>query len=179
MHTHECMYVDAFPWGHVGRVNAWAAHVWKIRGQPCVRVLRCLLPFVWDRVRYWPGTWPHGKELKRQFTHVIYILIDSYKPGGKKQCSKDPDAALYTLYLKWINLIHMSAPQLLSSDTPEKGARPHYRWLWANMWLLGIELKTSGRTAGALYCWAISPAELYTLLTQYIQSEGWELFQPA
>ena len=109
MHTHECMYVDAFPWGHVGRVNAWAAHVWKIRGQPCVRV--------------------HGKELKRQFTHVIYILIDSYKPGGKKQCSKDPDAALYTLYLKLINLIHMSAPQLLSSDTPEKGTRPHYRWL--------------------------------------------------
>ena len=25
---------------------------------------------------------------------------------------------------------------------PEEGARPLYRWLWANMWLLGIELRT-------------------------------------
>jgi hypothetical protein len=31
----------------------------------------------------------------------------------------------------------------LSSDTLEKGIRPHYRWLWATMWLLGIELRTS------------------------------------
>ncbi|GAB1293000.1 Transmembrane and coiled-coil domain-containing protein 3 [Apodemus speciosus] len=30
-------------------------------------------------------------------------------------------------------------------DTPEEGIRPHYRWLRATMWLLGIELRTSGR----------------------------------
>jgi hypothetical protein len=29
---------------------------------------------------------------------------------------------------------------------------------WATMWLLGIELRTSGRAAGALNHWAISPA---------------------
>jgi hypothetical protein len=34
----------------------------------------------------------------------------------------------------------------------------HYRWLWATMWLLGIELRTSGRATSALNCWAISPA---------------------
>jgi hypothetical protein len=26
--------------------------------------------------------------------------------------------------------------------TPEEGSRSHYRWLWATMWLLGIELRT-------------------------------------
>jgi hypothetical protein len=33
----------------------------------------------------------------------------------------------------------------LPSDTPEKGSGFHYRWLWATMWLLEIELRTSGR----------------------------------
>jgi hypothetical protein len=48
---------------------------------------------------------------------------------------------------------------LLSSDTPEEGIRSHYRWLWATMWLLGVELRTSGRAVGALNRWAISPAQ--------------------
>jgi hypothetical protein len=34
---------------------------------------------------------------------------------------------------------------LLSSDTPEEGIRSYYRWLWTTMWLLGTELRTSGR----------------------------------
>jgi hypothetical protein len=42
----------------------------------------------------------------------------------------------------------------LSSDTPEEGIRPHYRWLWATMWLLGFELRTSGRAVSALNHWA-------------------------
>jgi hypothetical protein len=37
-----------------------------------------------------------------------------------------------------------------SSDTPEEGIRSHYRWLWATMWVLGIELRTSGRAVSAL-----------------------------
>ena len=41
---------------------------------------------------------------------------------------------------------------------PEDGTRPHYRWLWATMWLLGIELRTFGRAGNALNHWAISPA---------------------
>jgi hypothetical protein len=36
----------------------------------------------------------------------------------------------------------------LSSNTPEKGIRPHYKWF--TMWLLGIELRTSGRAVSAL-----------------------------
>ena len=41
----------------------------------------------------------------------------------------------------------------------EEGIRSHYRWMWATMWLLGIELRTSGRTVGALNLWAISSAQ--------------------
>jgi hypothetical protein len=44
---------------------------------------------------------------------------------------------------------------LLFSDTPEESIRSHYRWLWATMWLLGNELKSSGR---ALNRRAVSPA---------------------
>jgi len=49
--------------------------------------------------------------------------------------------------------------QLLSSDTPEEGIRSRYGWLWATMWLLGIELRTFGGAVSALNCWAISPAD--------------------
>jgi len=47
----------------------------------------------------------------------------------------------------------------LSSDTTEEGSRSHYRWLGATMWLLGFELRTSGRAVGALNHGAISPAQ--------------------
>jgi hypothetical protein len=41
-----------------------------------------------------------------------------------------------------------------------RNTRSHYRWLWATMWLLGIELRTSGRAAGALNRWATSPVPM-------------------
>ena len=34
--------------------------------------------------------------------------------------------------------------------TGKEGIRSHYRWLWATMWLLGIELRTFERAASAL-----------------------------
>jgi hypothetical protein len=40
----------------------------------------------------------------------------------------------------------------------EEGTRSHYRWLWTTLWLLGFELRTSGRAASALKLWAITPA---------------------
>ena len=39
-----------------------------------------------------------------------------------------------------------------------KGIKSHYRWLWAIMWVLGIELRISGRAASALNCWVITLA---------------------
>jgi hypothetical protein len=41
---------------------------------------------------------------------------------------------------------------------------PYYRWLWATMWLLGIELRTSGRAVSALNHWDISPAPVQFIL---------------
>ena len=35
-----------------------------------------------------------------------------------------------------------------------RGHQSHYGWLWATMWLLRIELKTSERAVSALNCWA-------------------------
>jgi hypothetical protein len=67
-------------------------------------------------------------------------------------------------YDKWLIIfnflnyfIYMST-LLLSSDTLEEGIGSHYRWLWATMWLLGIEVRTSGRAVSVLNHWAISPA---------------------
>jgi hypothetical protein len=42
-------------------------------------------------------------------------------------------------FLRFIYLSYVSALSH-SSDTPEDGIRSHYWWLWAAMWLLGIEL---------------------------------------
>ena len=62
-----------------------------------------------------------------------------------------------------IYFMHMNVLSLCSV-TPEEGIRSHYRWLWATMWLLGIELRTSGRAVSALNHWAISPAQSSSVL---------------
>ena len=48
---------------------------------------------------------------------------------------------------RFVFFMYMNA---LSSYSLEDGTRSHYRWLCATMWLLGIELGTSGRVASAL-----------------------------
>jgi hypothetical protein len=48
---------------------------------------------------------------------------------------------------------------------PEEGIGSHYRWLWATMWLLGIELRTSGRAVSAHNLWAISLAPIKDFCT--------------
>jgi hypothetical protein len=58
---------------------------------------------------------------------------------------------------------------LLSSDTPEEGIESHYRWLWATMWLLGIELRTFVRAASALNYWAISAALISLYKLEYCE----------
>lgn len=44
----------------------------------------------------------------------------------------------------------------MSTCMTEEGIRFHYIWLWATTWLLGIELRISGRTTSAFNHWAIS-----------------------
>ena len=62
-----------------------------------------------------------------------------------------------TCFLKKDLFMYFMYMNVLSSDTPEEGIRSHYRWLSA-MWVLGTELRTSGRADTIFNHWATSPA---------------------
>jgi hypothetical protein len=59
------------------------------------------------------------------------------------------------IFLRFIYLFYVSI-LLLSSDTPEEDTGFLYRWLWATMWWIGIELQTSVRAVSASYHWTVS-----------------------
>ena len=63
-----------------------------------------------------------------------------------------------------IYLLYIHYSVCLYACRPEECTRPHYRWLWATMWLPGIELRTFGRAGNALNGWAISPALSFSFL---------------
>ena len=100
---------------------------------------------------------------------ALAVLGLTCGPGWPRTHRDPPASASGVLELKAYNnsffkkriiyLLFVSTLSL-SSDTPEEGVRPHYRWLWATMWLLGFELRTSGRAVSALNHWAISPARV-------------------
>jgi hypothetical protein len=69
-----------------------------------------------------------------------------------------------SILLKNIYLFIFLFIWVLFRHTLEECIGSHYRWLWTTMWLLGIELRTSGRAVSALNCWAISPAPQQTFL---------------
>jgi hypothetical protein len=51
---------------------------------------------------------------------------------------------------------------------PEEGIGSHYRWLWATMWLLWIELRISGWAVSALNHWAIFSAPAFFIFKFYL-----------
>ena len=90
------------------------------------------------------------------FWNILLPLWSFYSVIFLLYCSKVSSySSLF--FLRYIYFTCMNT-LLLFSDTPEEATDPHYRWLWATMWLLGIELRTSGRAVSALNLWAISPA---------------------
>ena len=70
-------------------------------------------------------------------------------------------SSLFFSFFKNIYLFVMYTIFCVHVCRPEEGIRPHYRWLWATMWLPGTELRTSGRVGNALNHWAIPPALLF------------------
>ena len=61
-------------------------------------------------------------------------------------------------------------------------ASSHCRWLWATMWLLGIEPRSIGRAVSALNHWAISPARYFYFFVSkhkesilYLDNLSWAL----
>ena len=80
--------------------------------------------------------------------------------GPYKQIKKATSAFTFKIYLFYLyEFINVS---IFGQDS----IRSHYRWLWATIWLWGVELKTSGRAVGTLNHWAISPSltELFLFL---------------
>jgi hypothetical protein len=75
------------------------------------------------------------------------------------------------LYFIWgfkkKDLLYIKCSACMYTYMPEEGTRSHYRYLWATMWLMEIELRTSGRAASALNLWAISPAPAPPFLRQF------------
>jgi len=82
------------------------------------------------------------QRVNRNRTSDIESLPDKFQPQFFK-------IFIYSIYVSTLSL---------SLDRPEEGIGSHYRWLWATMWLLGIELRSFGRAVSALNHWAISPA---------------------
>jgi len=87
---------------------------------------------------------------------IVTVLKTKEKYQEKCEYKVEVFSILILFFKRFIYFMFMSTLSL-SSDTPEKGIRSHYRWLWATMWLLGIELRTSGRAVSDLPHWAISP----------------------
>ena len=72
-------------------------------------------------------------------------------------------ASFVWFFKRFLYLLCVQQSACIYTCRSEEGTRSHYRWLWAIMWLLGIELMTSGRVVSALNLWAISPACLIFL----------------
>lgn len=75
--------------------------------------------------------------------------------------------SLYTQLILWIGgcilpaHMYLLCERAMSAET-SRGRQIlwswDYRWLWADMWALSIEHRSSARTACALNRWAVSPA---------------------
>jgi hypothetical protein len=73
---------------------------------------------------------------------VVGNLYICHELGPGSLFFKKKDLFIYLLYVSTLKL---------SSDAPEEGIGSHYRWwLCATTWLLGFELRTSGRAVSAL-----------------------------
>ena len=85
----------------------------------------------------------------------VLFLVSSFNPWWSSRIQWV--ISFFSNVFKDLFIMYLST-LLLSSDTSVEGIRSCYRWLWATMWLLGIELKTFGRAVIVLNCWVISLA---------------------
>lgn len=55
---------------------------------------------------------------------------------------------VFVCFLRFIYFLYVyKCSFCMCTCVPEKGIRSHYRWSWATIWFLGIELRTSWRMA--------------------------------
>jgi hypothetical protein len=96
-------------------------------------------------------------------SHLMYILLKYF---------------YFILFYYFICLVFCSHACLCTMRVPRKGSQVawngSYRWLWAAMWVLGIE---PGSSAGTFNHWAISSAQWITLLSLYSPNDNVCLFK--
>jgi len=115
-------------------------------------------------------------KLQRRYIYFPYTydtesLLFNLFFGGAGEMAQSLKARLTTknknLFLDlFIYLLIYECFICIYTCMPEEGIRSLYRWLWATVWLLGIELRTSGRAVSALNRWTISPALVIENLTR-------------
>ena len=114
----------------------------------------------WDRSRGVPETWTTEPDFWVNFS-IPFQSSDPVLFWNRVFWNPGTSLFHWHQFLKFLKIfiyfMYMST-SLLSSDTLEEDVRPHCRWLWSTMWLLGTELRTSGKAVGALNHWAISLA---------------------
>lgn len=71
------------------------------------------------------------------------------------------------IYFKdlFIYFVYIQCSVCMFGFKPEEGIG-YYRWLWTAMWLLGIEVRASGRTVSVPNNWVISSVPLSNYLCQ-------------
>ena len=97
-----------------------------------------------------------------KYTFHIYVYIFVVWRLSPGSCSQTfypwatPYPTFLFVFLKKIYLFYVYECSIcMYTCVPEEGIGSHYRWLWATMWLLGIELMTSGRARSALNHWVL------------------------
>ena len=116
---------------------------------PGTGVTGCYEPFVAAGDWTW-ALWKSSKSLTAEpsLQPLVFDNVSCILEWPRTYCTAE-DAPELPLFKDWFTyLMHMS-PLSLTSDTPEEGIRSCYRWLWATMWLLGFELRTSGRAVSS------------------------------
>ena len=89
---------------------------------------------------------------------VINCLFSSFSCLFESEVSLLVIFCLFIFLDLFIYYVYTRVLYLHVHQHTRRGHQIHYRWLWATRWLLGVELRPSERVAGALKCWAISPA---------------------
>ena len=120
------------------------------------------LPRLWSQVSF---SLYSEEELDRVVLSVDFSLTT---PSGEEiwlitsiidfACGGLATSEFCNTFLKIYLFIMYTVFSLHVLPQSEESKRSHYRWLWATMQVLGIELRTSGRAASAINHWAISPA---------------------
>jgi hypothetical protein len=129
----------------------------------------------WCRIRHlelytvWlTQEWSWYQVTSRSSHFCFCVLLDEIKTGLYRIWGAAPLKDLF-IYL-WVRC---------SCFTSEEAIGSYYKWLWATMWLLGFELRTSGRTVTALNHLAISLTLLFWDSISCVAQAGLELKDPS